>query len=858
MSPTEDEQRKKRSRIALSCDNCRKRKTKCDRKLPCGQCTKLSIPHLCVFSSPKHLNNKLHLDPGDESALQDELNTLKQQMKKLESTLTGKTEVEEPNLEPNLSYIADLIKVNKDLWLGENPSPDLFTNFYSSTNPNKECRPSAGPFPFIAVMKREAGARVIFWCRHHSSGLGPKEIFYNYSKNSVNENMALIARKASAKFGIEYVLHQADGHTLQEIKHSMNNFGLTRGYTIYPLDLKVKSLHEKIMTFLPTIDIATKYLSYFFKVLYPYFPILDEEQFGNDVVRIIINFGRSDVGAVITVEKQLDYATIATLFFVLRMCYVSLFSNLSKGNQELLSTASQFSPLLHNPVPIDVVVTAQECLSKYNLLRRQDINVLQACMFSKYYDTYAPEIVGYYGDTRSHVSNGLVIQLALANGLNRDPDHAEFAMTDRAKNIRRKIWHSIVWLDLLNAITLGTQLTVPKYDTSIPREGIYNIRDQVLEVEVTNSFGIFRSVTSKIHNLLTVMCNVVDVVDTPKFMVMLNKLELTIARVFGRFGDFLNPNSLETESFVIRKISLYLHAKLLLASVYVYFYVHHHDLKNVELEFFYHRKLFALIFCELGDTSKVSIAKNLFGQAFNFIVGPLLNHCNSITTLLAGSMCVRLAVTLTEQPCDAERVALLQNLYQLGLKCANDGFQIIGECGQRYNHAWNLRKSYMSGFTMVFTHIEKDVNSAPIGIASCMYSNQQVGELVTLLKFYLLRSNLYERDSMGARQIVEAFSKFAGKDGSKIPSIMDSLHPSMEDAMIREVQVDNFWCQHYRIQDAPDPDAKNFLVCILKSLLNNIVSTDTVTTPDTAFSTWGDFFGNTTDMFEDPFALKFG
>ncbi|KAL4901038.1 hypothetical protein BDW74DRAFT_187898 [Aspergillus multicolor] len=42
----------RRRRPAMSCTICRRRKLKCDRSLPCGQCIKSKTPELCVFSAP--------------------------------------------------------------------------------------------------------------------------------------------------------------------------------------------------------------------------------------------------------------------------------------------------------------------------------------------------------------------------------------------------------------------------------------------------------------------------------------------------------------------------------------------------------------------------------------------------------------------------------------------------------------------------------------------------------------------------------------------------------------------------------------------------------------------------------------
>lgn len=48
--------RRKRRRPALACDECRRRKVKCDRALPCGPCIKSEI--LCIYTHPNHERNR--------------------------------------------------------------------------------------------------------------------------------------------------------------------------------------------------------------------------------------------------------------------------------------------------------------------------------------------------------------------------------------------------------------------------------------------------------------------------------------------------------------------------------------------------------------------------------------------------------------------------------------------------------------------------------------------------------------------------------------------------------------------------------------------------------------------------------
>lgn len=45
--------KRKRNRAALSCSACKKRKIKCDRKLPCEACIKRGEQALCKWEQPK-------------------------------------------------------------------------------------------------------------------------------------------------------------------------------------------------------------------------------------------------------------------------------------------------------------------------------------------------------------------------------------------------------------------------------------------------------------------------------------------------------------------------------------------------------------------------------------------------------------------------------------------------------------------------------------------------------------------------------------------------------------------------------------------------------------------------------------
>ena len=53
--PDPAEPPRKRRRPAVSCVQCRKRKIKCDRSMPCSNCVKATPPQDCNYDAPRHL-----------------------------------------------------------------------------------------------------------------------------------------------------------------------------------------------------------------------------------------------------------------------------------------------------------------------------------------------------------------------------------------------------------------------------------------------------------------------------------------------------------------------------------------------------------------------------------------------------------------------------------------------------------------------------------------------------------------------------------------------------------------------------------------------------------------------------------
>lgn len=128
------QQPQRRRRPPLSCTTCRRRKLKCDRSLPCGQCIRSKAAHECIYTgaqpdSNRHMSPPLSrpvqranerksgmfifdskMGPGSVSSRvskrrPDELTELRQRLKALENSLKSNLQTPDTSVGDGVSEI---------------------------------------------------------------------------------------------------------------------------------------------------------------------------------------------------------------------------------------------------------------------------------------------------------------------------------------------------------------------------------------------------------------------------------------------------------------------------------------------------------------------------------------------------------------------------------------------------------------------------------------------------------------------------------------------------------------------------------------------------------------------------------
>lgn len=285
------------------------------------------------------------------------------------------------------------------------------------------------------------------------------------------------------------------------------------------IEHKIKLL-TKIKAILPPRKVIALLLTRFFSKVYPYFPVLDQGDFTANIDRILGPAGPASSPA-LNVERKLDFAYLGILLIVLRFAHLSIFSNVQAINKRRFDSTNQESHdwklLVQNPVHLEAFSVAQVCLNQFNLISCPNLVVLQLVMFIRYYKVYAPE----YGDEAEPgdplVFSALIIRLATSLGLHRDPDQFKYPFSPEEKNLRRRIWLGIKFLDMYSCLGTGGPCNTELFPTDVMAPVVpEDSKAFVFEVTLADFMKTFPDIFATMYKVLRVISNEEEVFSIKK------------------------------------------------------------------------------------------------------------------------------------------------------------------------------------------------------------------------------------------------------------------------------------------------------------------------------------------------------
>ncbi|KAI5956437.1 hypothetical protein KGF54_000912 [Candida jiufengensis] len=338
----------------------------------------------------------------------------------------------------------------------------------------------------------------------------------------------------------------------------------------------------------------------FFKYVYPFVPIIDENSLIVDVKNLLKNFPAfsHDKWTTLKIKNDNDLRTLGIFLLILKLGYMTFIHNdnvYNDYNEEELSIISNMQYITS-----DVFKRAINlCIGNSLNSSKSTFKLVQLLSLLYFYKENSPDDGHGICGADSQILLGITMRHALSIGLNRDPTtyltHDNITKNPGLIKTWRYLWHYLVGTDAVSSLHNGTNLNLMNLEISdvhLP----YESKDKTgqLNEVIKKSITIFKYY----RQLVKKICNVTE---KPKVMDILsdtNYLEKIFFDFFGK--DFfkaeickpakLNPQgnngwesgSIEHEETFIKvlKYCIFIQLRTNLSGLYYMIAIHYENEYN--------------------------------------------------------------------------------------------------------------------------------------------------------------------------------------------------------------------------------------------------------------------------------------
>lgn len=685
-----------------------------------------------------------------------------------------------PDIIPHSSNNAPFL-IGHNIYSHESDTINFFEGYSSIHYKDHLRRLNFGPFAWSSLMKRDVGLRTVWdhvvsnkekaLNKGHSAALmfahptadisdeNTETLFTSEKDNDQLEKQ--FERRALQTDGLDDMIPYKKLIQVQQNTHKqkelLNKHALPLGLTVFDgkLDRELQ-LIEKIEIVLPKKRVLWKLIHRFFRSMYTYMPFIDEDCFRADLERIIGQQSFDDVSIEhVKIERKLDLATVGILLIILRLAYLSLFSNNSSLNESILNDPSPSMEnglvqyLMKNPININTIDVASLCLDQFQILRRSNFTVLQLALFLRLYHTYAPEDGDGADGGDSQVLNSVLIQTAYSLGMNREPDEREPYTDPKMNHLTRKIWKFLLASDAHLSYSFGNPLAIDinNFDIKDPvcEPGSENLRDKEKDRATTARLNWCALLTPNLREILQCALNIRGRVELPKLCQAISDLEFNLHNNVGSLGSFIVCTGMDELEIANRnmKVKSYLAVKSFLISIFFHLYLHYEG-KDTNVSYFYLKKS---LLTTIGDIMPHYVT--LLGESeviSDMIINPTLEMTIHKSNQINLSIIVRVNFVIfhLKQSKDHERLCkndlsyfnyfqLLCQLSSAVTRAAEFTISAISKLSNRYYYAWRITRgqTYLLK-TITLTQFYEDNYHKATAIYSTRYSSEQIKELIAI------------------------------------------------------------------------------------------------------------------------------
>lgn len=811
----EGSNRRKRNRLTVVCQRCRSKKAKCDKKLPCEACIRAKCPESCVYEPHAPTNSSLW-EPL--TVAQVEACTRRLENDSDLFTLGAFDPPSSLSSSSNATSFTLVILEHSEYLVGINPvilsehmvnlHMDLSTpmshintfaeihdkvpGFYMFRDFSRSQRSSY----FLELSQQEPGIN-LFW-KKRTKCTSIIETLHCIEPISVREELVAATK---ARFGKNYIPSIQEAQSLRldinQMKQHFSSYGQYYGlsYDSVPLDNRLLETLKKI---LPGKYSLLGYVSRFFDVIYPVYPVLDESWVSFQIYRLFRFSNKGEVDF-ISITSHQDELIIGIILLMLRMAYVSFFNNVVSENEAALhSVRPPFpgsKPLKDCQISLSAVSIASSFIERGSKGQKVLLLTLQANLMQCILKMCSSESEVGFSAMRTCFNHAQLIQMAYTLSMERDPSYVTGVSkpSERACNLKRKLWYVLLRLDFTMSYLFNSPRIVGPdlYNTMLPQFSPLssNIEDLHLEKEVCDLMSEIHHLMNSGASLLKRTQNVMTIFKACDCLQELTEFEQRVRRAFGTPSDyFQGQKQFKYACITLLTLNLQIQMvlKLFISQIHYFFYLYFKSRDDSELEFFFFRKVLSVMFLEMNIyCCELNFMKSkLVNPSFFFHISPILTiYCNFISLIGIG-LYVRLNCSLLVAQKSQNSAHLVHQLNKLVLRCQSFVSRKLKLCkllSERYFQAWKCWKTVGRVFKLLDLP-EFFADNLELEKASINWTKRQQEEL-----FNMIPENVpTQMHDVGDISKFCYYSEGAMQD-----------HLLKGDDLLKTIQTDNFWiCLH--------------------------------------------------------------
>lgn len=519
----------------MVCLFCRKRKIKCDMKMPCSACVKFKaecdyseFAKNLTVSQPEELKV---VKPLHAPRSQDEMTVLKERLIALEETVKR-------NAAKRRSQVLQSVPE-----LNANPDSKITFNVPVKVPEPRYSRQLKqwGPFRWILLVS-----------------LDP--VLYGMVRSAFKQNPNLSQVKTAPNSSVQtFAPGLLCSTPLETLAH----------------------LRQQIQGILPISKVVWMLIDRFFTVVYPYLPVLDEIYIKTVMRKLIGPETSSEQPTQLSASDELDFANLGVLLMVLRFAYLTIYDCNGRINVSSSVPPHSMHYLSQYEISDEFAKLAQKCLGQYNLIDESIFDVVQLVGLLCLYNDVNPE--SWNSDNANRTLSALLNLMACCRRLNREPH--SFAPQDdtspRWNLLCRKMWYTFLFLDVSDAAFTGNCVNInpDTYDVTLPtfQPEASNVRDYEIEKVTLRSFEINNTMRKLLTEGLAMTGNLTGSVPIRTLTEKVEEIEDFLGRIHEQIRIALRHDPLsEVDSFHRNSLlTVLLKVQFFIFSVYTHIYYNH-------------------------------------------------------------------------------------------------------------------------------------------------------------------------------------------------------------------------------------------------------------------------------------------